>query len=111
MREVLRNADSALVAMYQSLLEDAGIQCFTYNWTTQQALMRGLLVAFFPLPIFYPTLCVVNDADYEEAMEILKTPAVSGEEWSCPACREAVPGNFTACWKCETARAGPGQVV
>ena len=109
MKEVFRNADSALVGMYQSLLEDAGIQCFIYNWTTQQAVIRGVAAAILPLPIFFPTLCVLNDDDYAEAMEILTTPTDSGEEWKCPACGEAVPNNFTSCWKCQSPRAERGE--
>lgn len=108
MREVFRNADSALVGLYQTVLEDAGIVCYIRNWTTQQAVFRGVAAAFVPIPEFYPALCVVHDEDYEEAMTVLRARGEVGEEWKCPACGEAVPANFSACWKCQTARMEPG---
>ena len=76
MKEVFRNADSAWVGLYQSILEDAGIPTFVYNLCSLQMPVAGLAVAFFPLPIFFPTLCVLVDEDYENAMEILKSIAV-----------------------------------
>ncbi|HEV7401563.1 MAG TPA: DUF2007 domain-containing protein [Chthoniobacteraceae bacterium] len=106
MREVYRNSDSGLVALYRSVLEDAGIVCHVYNWTTQQAVFRGCAAALVPLPMFFPTLCVVNDDDYAEAMSVLRTPAAAGADWTCASCGETVPGNFTSCWKCQAARVG-----
>ena len=107
MKEVFRHADSARVCLYQSILEDAGILTFVYNTGTQQSLVGGLMVAFFPLPIFFPTLAVVDDADYEDAMAILRrireTRSGSIGEWTCPKCRELVPKSFTECWKCQAA--------
>ena len=104
MKEVFRNSDSGLVSVYQSLLECAGIQTFVRNASTQQAIVGGLLTAIFPLPDFWPTLCVLDDADYPEAMAILRdaqTPESSSQpEWPCPQCKEAVPGHFAVCWNC-----------
>ena len=106
MKEVFRNADSALVALYQSILEAAGIQTFIHNSCTQQALVGGLAAAFFPVPEFFPRLSVIHDEDFPEAMDILRgvrddAPAVVTET-RCPRCGEDVPGNFSTCWKCET---------
>jgi hypothetical protein len=106
MKEVFRNADSALVGLYESILEDAGIPSFVYNLGTLQMPAAGLAVAFFPLPIFFPTLCVLDDGDYESALRILsplraKDPAPVGD-WDCRNCGESVPDNFTNCWKCES---------
>src|SRR4051812_12049967 len=106
MKEVFRNGDAALVGMYKSLLEDAGIACFIYNLNTQQS-MFGLAMAVLPLPDFFPALCVVNDDDYAEAMAILTSPGIPGADWKCPACGEAVPAELAACWKCQTARVEP----
>lgn len=111
MKEVFRHADSALVGLYQSILEDAGIATFVHNLGTQQALVAGIMTAFFPLPQFYPTLSVMRDEDYEEAMTILRglqksAAAPEGADWKCPQCGESVPDNFSTCWKCQAARPG-----
>ena len=104
MKEVFRNADSVLVGFYQSILEEAGIQTFVGNTSSQQALVAGIMTAFFPLPLFFPVLYVLNDADYVEAMTILRdlknAPAAVEAEWTCQNCGQPVPGNFTTCWKC-----------
>jgi hypothetical protein len=108
MKEIFRNADSAWVGLYQSILEDAEIPTFVYNLNALQLPAAGLAVAFFPLPLFFPTLCVLNDGDYEEAMQILHSVPAQGieqaKQWNCGECGEAIPDNFTRCWKCESAR-------
>lgn len=104
MKEVIRHSDSARVALYQSLLESAGIQTFIRNASTQQSLIGGLLPALFPSPEFWPTLCVMSDEDYIAAMDLLRDLEEAGKagqpEWICPQCGEAIPGHFTACWNC-----------
>ena len=106
MKEVFRHADSARVCLYQSILEHAGIETFVYNTGTQQSLVGGLMVAFFPLSIFFPTLVVIRDEDYEEAMEILRgireTRSNSIGEWTCAKCREVVPDSLSECWNCQS---------
>jgi hypothetical protein len=108
MKEIFRNADSAWVGLYQSILEDADIPTFVYNLSSLQLPAAGLAVAFFPLPLFFPTLCVLNDDDYQEAMRILQgvrsgvvPPA---NHWNCAVCSEEIPDNFARCWNCESAR-------
>ena len=64
-KEVFRPADSALVGLYQSILEDAEIATFIGNLTTQQSLL-GVITAFFPLPLFFPTLYVLRDEQGRE---------------------------------------------
>jgi Putative prokaryotic signal transducing protein len=108
MKEIFRNSDSVWVGLYQSILEDADIPTFVYNLNALQLPVAGLAVAFFPLPLFFPTLCVVDDGDYEDAMQILhsvqETGLMQAEQWTCKVCGEAIPDNFTRCWKCEAAR-------
>jgi len=110
MKEVFRNADSAWVGLYQSILEAAEIPTFVYNLGTLQMPVAGLAVALFPLPIFFPALYVLDDDDYPEAMEILRSiavrPSFSSEEWPCPRCGESVPDSFDFCWNCQAARRG-----
>jgi hypothetical protein len=105
MKEVFRSCDTARIGLYQSALEEAGICCFVRNETTQQALF-GVAAAFFPLPEFFPTLCILNDEDYSVAMAILRElhadePA-SESDWQCAHCGEKVPANFGICWNCGT---------
>ncbi len=104
MKEVFRNSDAGLVSVYQSVLESAGIPTFVRNADTQQALVLDLLTALFPLPDFWPTLCVMNDDDYPPAMDLLRDVKGAGTaerpEWTCPQCRETVPGHFADCWNC-----------
>jgi hypothetical protein len=104
MREVFRHSDAGLVSVCQSLLESAGIQTFVRNTDTQQAIVGGLLTAIFPLPDFWPTLCVMDDADYPEAMRILRDAHDPGSSehpgWTCEKCGETVPGHFALCWNC-----------
>ena len=113
MKEVFRHADSALVGLYPSMLEDAGIRTIVHN-ETQQLPVAGLLTAICPLPQFFPTLSVLNDEDYPEAMRILldlkDAPIGTAGEWTCSGCGELVPDNFSACWKCENLRDLPSGV-
>jgi hypothetical protein len=93
--------------MYQSMLENAGIQTFVRNESLQQAL-GGLAMAFFAILIYLPALCVVNDDDYPDAMAILlalkNESASGGGEWKCAQCGESSPANFTSCWRCQAPR-------
>jgi hypothetical protein len=104
MKEVFRASSPARVSLYQSVLENAGICCFVLNETSQQSIPGGAIVAFFPLPDFWPTLCVTNDDDYPLAMNLLRdvkdAGAVTSPEWICPQCNETVPGHFGDCWNC-----------
>ena len=107
MKEVFRHSDAGLVSVYQSFLESAGVLTFVRNAETQQALVPGLLTAIFPLPEFWPTLCVMKDEDYPAAMELLKNSGASETAvqavWACRKCGEEVPGHFAECWNCRAA--------
>lgn len=104
MKEVFRHSNAGFVNLRQSVLESAGIPTFVRNLNTQQALVGDPLTALFPIPEFWPTLCVVDDNDYARAMEVLRDArhpeASSLPEWHCPQCHEAIPGHFEVCWKC-----------
>jgi len=104
MKEVFRHSDAARVALLQTVLESAGFPTFVRNASTQQTLVAGVITAICPLPDFWPALCVMNDDDYPNAMELLcdaEAPeAQARPEWTCPKCGESVPGHFTDCWNC-----------
>lgn len=86
------------MALFKSVLDQSGIQTFIRNDLSNNGLTE------MPSGLFFPTLCVVNDEDYDLAMEILKpidangTPP--GPDWMCPQCAAEVPGNFDSCWQC-----------
>ena len=101
MRDLLTSLDSTRLGFYKSILEGAGIPCFIRNETTAQ------LTNIFIMPL-QPTLCLVNDADYEQAGALLRpyssgTPS-SSEEWLCSSCKESNPASFELCWNCQAAK-------
>lgn len=108
MREVFVNQDDARVGFYKSVLDEAGIPNFIRNQYSNNSI-AGLPV---PSPLFFPTLCVTHDEDYEEAIRILReihdAPAQT-VPWRCPDCNDEVPGTFDSCWQCGALRPGlPG---
>lgn len=105
MRQVFVDQDFTRVGYFRSVLEEAGIPTFIRNELSNNSLTE------MPSPIFFPTLCVVNDDDYDEAMKLLSAiyyaSGNTAPEWSCPACHESVPGNFDCCWNCGHDRSKP----
>lgn len=96
MIELFRDPEMARVGQYQSILEAEGIATFVRNEN-----LSGTEVV---IPAFYPALCVVDDKDYERAVEIIRSyeqevPG-SDEEIQCPKCGELSPGTFAECWNC-----------
>ncbi len=57
------------------------------------------------MPELWPALCVVQDENYEKAMELIRSSVTEDAENSefevtCSACGESNPGNFDLCWSC-----------
>ena len=103
MKEVFVNQDHARVGLYKSVLDEAGIANFVRNGAANN-------ITELPSPLFFPTLCVVRDEDYDEAMRILgaiyyEQPS-GAADWKCPTCHEEVPGTFESCWQCGGLRTG-----
>jgi len=102
MKDVYTHIDSSRVGLFKSLLDEAGIPCFVRNEASAN------LVTGVPIPVFYPALCVINDADYERATAIVaeyqEAPLPDTGEWKCPHCQSLVPAGFDSCWNCERAR-------
>ena len=98
MREVFVHQDSARVGLYKSILDANGIPNFVRNALSNNS------VTDMPSGVFFPTLCVVDDADYERAIEILrhvhKPEPNDSPDWKCGGCGEEVPGTFEHCWRC-----------
>ena len=99
MRDLFSHHDTTIVGYYQSVLENAGILCFIRNYYESSNAVTTL---------FWPTLCITRDEDAPRATELLRgtnpecPPAAP--DWTCPACKEEVPGTFDSCWKCGAER-------
>lgn len=101
MKELFRERELIKVSFYQQLLEAEGIATMIRN---EHLTMSGLTE--IPIPEFFPALCVLNDDDYEAAMEIIRTHLAADKEAAdtespCPSCGESNPDNFDICWSCE----------
>jgi hypothetical protein len=105
MKELFREADSAIVGHMKSILENEGIATVIRN---EHLYMAGL--SEVPIPDFFPALNVIHDEDYQRALLVLKKYVENSranvgkvdEEVACPSCGEINPGNFEACWSCES---------
>ena len=99
MKEIFRDAEPARVALCQSILEGQGIKTFIRN---EHVSNTEVLIA-----TFFPALCVVDEGDYEEAVEILRLRFVEDKERAelpdvdCPNCKEENPATFDVCWSCQ----------
>ncbi len=110
MKSVLIHRDSVLVGHALSLLTEAGIPAFIRNEVSHN--LMGASIAG-PLLAFSPDLCVLDEADWTRAMELLNASMVArstpqpdpADDWTCAACGEKVPSSFDQCWACETVRA------
>jgi len=100
MKEVYRHSEVTRVGFYKSILDDEGIACFIRNEYADGSVFGAGAVDFCP------TLCITNDEDYRPAMVLLANHEYrvveGGEEWICSKCKEVVPGEFSACWNCQT---------
>lgn len=109
MRQVFVNQDHARVGYYKSVLDQAGIPNFVRNEDSHNS------ITDMPSPLFFPALCVVQDEDYDRAMEILSeiyyAPPSTAPEWRCVECGEKAPGTFDSCWQCGSAHPGPPEAV
>jgi hypothetical protein len=104
MRDVFTSPDSSRVGLYCTILKEAGFNVFIRN--------ESVSGAEAVIPIFYPSLSIMDDERYEEAKamiaEHLNAPVSQAVDWTCPQCHELVPGTFDSCWKCETIRPDSG---
>ena len=100
MRELVRDADPTRINYYRTILEAEGIEVHVRNESVGETGPSPI-----PIPDTFPALCVVNEADYFRAMQLLEQRINEDSEGSekeipCPACGSPNPGNFKQCWKC-----------
>jgi hypothetical protein len=100
MRQVYTSQDSTQVGYYKSILDEAGILSFIRNEYSNNPEVSGAM--------FLPSLCVIEDTDYDKAIRILKSQQIKEvgrvDEWKCPSCSEINPPNFELCWNCNSLR-------
>ncbi|MDB4491627.1 DUF2007 domain-containing protein [bacterium] len=100
MKELFSDSSLTRVEIYKQVLESVGIRTHIRNRLQNGAGFSQLA----GLP-FSPTLCVVNDDDYDRARALLsehyqEAERTEGQEIACPQCKETNPANFDICWSC-----------
>lgn len=95
MIEILREPDMTRIGPYRQLLESEGIRTFVRNENLSGA---------DPISLFHPALCVVDEADHERAIALIREferpVGDASVELTCGACGEPSPGTFGRCWNC-----------
>lgn len=97
MTEIFRKQDSATIGHLQSLLEAEGIQTCLRN--------EFAATTTIAVPDVTPALCVLDDADAERAIKLIReylgaSSTRADEELTCANCGERSPGTFAVCWQC-----------
>ena len=96
----LTTADTILTAHhYRNILRAEGIDCEVRNEHF------GSAMGNIPLGETGPQLWVVNDLDYDRALELIQQSTQAdhaGPTWVCKSCGESNDGQFAACWNCGT---------
>ena len=98
MKLVYTHENRFLVHNVKNQMEASGIEVVLKNEFAQGA--AGELSAFDS----WPELWVVNDADLERAMDMVKSlqgMKEAGADWICNNCAESNDSSFEICWKCQ----------
>jgi len=95
MKLVYTSEDRFLVINAKNKLEDAGITVALSN-----EFAAGGAGELSPLDAWVE-LQVVNDDDYDQAVELLAQTSANQADWQCKSCNEANEGTFEICWNCQ----------
>ncbi len=95
----LTSVDSLVtINHYKNLLESEGIPAFLKNEHL------GSIVGEMPFQEVWPQLWIVNDLDYDRAMQLIDAQKIVHESpttpWCCRKCGTENEGQFSACWQC-----------
>lgn len=98
MKLIYTNENRFLVNNVKNIVENAGIEVALKNEFAGGA--AGGLVVFET----WLELCVVDDADYDEAMRVIEALNSSEKvnDWVCSQCNETNDASFEICWKCQS---------
>ncbi|MGB5446089.1 MAG: DUF2007 domain-containing protein [Psychromonas sp.] len=101
MKLVYSNESHFLVSNIQNLIEAQGINTFLKNEFAQGAV--GEISVFDS----WPEVWVIDDADFDRAVEIVKASQSSslGADWICQNCSEINDASFEICWNCQREKA------
>ena len=99
MKMLYSNENNFLVSNVKNIIESHGIKTFIRNEFAQGAIGEVSAVDS------WPELWVFDDADFEQAMDILESSkkVVRGEDWVCNHCSETNDPSFEICWNCQIA--------
>lgn len=97
MKVIYTNESSFLVNNIKNLVEAEKIQVFIKNEYAQGAV--GEISVFDS----WPELWIVNDSDFERAVDIVESSRKSNNkaQWTCTHCNEDNDASFEICWKCQ----------
>lgn len=97
MKKIYSAANLPEAHLISHLLEEAGIDHHIFNENLQGG------VGELPFTHTYPDIWIVDEAQGERAMEIIRSyeaPRPEGEPAKCGACGEDNPAGFEVCWSC-----------
>ncbi len=106
MKKVYEAMDPADAHLLRGLLESADIEA-----TVRGEYLWGVRGDVPVPPAASPTVWILNDADYERAMELVSAYCpedhswkFADEAWACEKCGESNGEQFTECWNCGASR-------
>lgn len=100
MKKVTSSDSLITIRHYKNFLEAEGIRCVVRNEHL------GSIYGEMPFAETWPELWVVNDIDYDRAVQLIDEGIVDESPhspWRCRKCGEENEGQFAACWNCGTA--------
>ena len=102
MKKVTSSDSFVTISHYRNLLESEGIRAFLRNEHF------GSIMGEVPFQEVWPELWIVNDLDYDRALQLLDSAGLAAESpdapWKCEACGTDNEGQFAACCNCGRAR-------
>lgn len=97
MKLLYTDENTVIVSNAKNIVEANGIDVVLKNEFTAGRVTPG--------HIGLPELWVVNDADYDRAVNLIETALSIKDavEWVCSKCGESNDPSFELCWKCQSA--------
>jgi len=105
MKKVYDGFDLAEVHILKGILEAHSIDA-----KVEDDQLLGLVGGVGYTEAVVPTVWILDDARYDEALAIVKeyeekrSSTNEGKKWICSVCQEEIEEQFTECWKCQSSR-------